>query len=78
MMNLACAYRGRFAVRPDDSDEVKEYVIATWHKYLGDLEFTDFETAVQSWILYEDQAPSIRQIRNKAQELQWKREGYSV
>ena len=78
MKELASVYKGQFALNVTDDKSVKAEIMDVWYKYLGDLDGEDFANAVTDWITHEDNAPSLRQIRNKTQTIQWKREGYSV
>lgn len=78
MADLGNAYRGRFAVRPDDSDAVKDSVLATWFKYLGEYELEDFENAVDKWIREEDKPPTIKELTSLTRKHKWRREGYDV
>lgn len=75
MADLGNAYRGRFAVRPDDSDDVKVSVLATWFKYLGEFELEDFENAVDAWIREEDAPPTVKTLRLRTLKQKWRREG---
>ena len=78
MMDLGNAYRGRFAVRPDDSDSVIASVFGTWFKYLGEYEFEDFSEAVDEWIRQEDKPPTIKELTSLTRKHKWRREGYDV
>lgn len=74
MFDLGNAYRGRFAVRPDDSDAVKDSVLETWFKYFDGFKLEDFEDAVDRWIREEDTPPTIKTLRIKTLRCQWDRE----
>jgi len=43
--------------------QAKKETMQLWHEFLGDLKHDDVLTAVKSWILNEDYAPTIAGIR---------------
>lgn len=63
MQDLSNAYRGKFVIKPDDSDEVKDEILTTWYKFFKDYRPEAFEEVARGWIEKEDKAPLIKDLK---------------
>lgn len=69
MQKLSCAYRGKFAIKPDDSEKVKDEVLESWYEFFKDYRADAFEQIAREWIEDEDKAPLIKDLKHKTRQL---------
>lgn len=65
MKDLANVYRGKFAIKPDDTDEIKTEIAESWYQYFKDYRIEALQEIVDSWITGESKAPMISDIVTK-------------
>jgi hypothetical protein len=65
MQDISNAFRGKFAVKPDDSEEIKNDILTTWYKFFKDYKIEAFEEISRTWIEKEDKAPLIKDLKTK-------------
>lgn len=69
---LANVYRGKFALKPDDKDEVKKSIYESWFVFFGDCDSEAFDNAVKWWISKKTMPPTVHDLKLAYQEEYYK------
>jgi hypothetical protein len=78
MKKLSVAYKGRFALDPNDDKDVRSEVLGTWYEFLGEYDLEDFNDAANEWIKTQQTAPTIKDLLSATRKFMFRKQGYGV